>query len=199
MSKQPSIETGKIANMAADTAAIAANAILTGAERSGITTKDLEDAKKAAHQEGLEAGRQEALKLGAEQERARIQGIEAQAKGFPGHDELIRTMKFDGETTAEQAAMKILEAERSLKAKAAKDLHKDAPAPVPQAFEAEVFEESPTQSRDRAIDDYMQSKGASYKEALIAIKSTTPGIVQTNGKLIRKGTRYGCRKNHRRY
>ena len=47
---------------------------------------------------------------GATAERGRILGIEANA--LPGHDTLIAEMKADGTTTPEQAAVKVLNAER---------------------------------------------------------------------------------------
>jgi ClpP class serine protease len=47
---------------------------------------------------------------GAAAERERILGIEANA--LPGHDQLVAEMKADGRTTPEQAAVKILKAER---------------------------------------------------------------------------------------
>lgn len=48
---------------------------------------------------------------GATAERQRILGIEAQA--VPGHDELIATLKADGKTTAPEAAVQILAAEKA--------------------------------------------------------------------------------------
>jgi len=47
---------------------------------------------------------------GATAERGRILGIEANA--LPGHDALITTLKADGTTTPEQAAVQVLNAER---------------------------------------------------------------------------------------
>lgn len=47
---------------------------------------------------------------GAKAERERIQGVESQM--LSGHEELINTLKFDGKTTGEQAAVKVLQAER---------------------------------------------------------------------------------------
>lgn len=47
---------------------------------------------------------------GAAAERARIQAVEQVA--LPGHERLIATLKFDGKTTAAQAAQLMAEAER---------------------------------------------------------------------------------------
>lgn len=66
---------------------------------------------------------------GASAERERIQSVEAQA--IPGHDKLISALKFDGKSTAGDAAMAVLAAERNSRTSAAAALASDAPKPVP--------------------------------------------------------------------
>jgi signal peptide peptidase SppA len=61
------------------------------------------DAFNAIHTEGHQAG--------AAAERARIQGV--RASSLPGHEALIEALAFDGTTTGEQAAVKVLAAERT--------------------------------------------------------------------------------------
>lgn len=92
---------------------------------------DYPDIAKAFTDDGYAAGVAEGKKLGAEAERARIQGIEALA--MPGHDALIAQLKFDGATTAEQAAVQILSAEKTNRAAMADKISKDTPKPVPHA------------------------------------------------------------------
>ncbi len=60
----------------------------------------------AGHAEAIEAARKE----GAASETARVKGVFAQS--MPGHDALIQTLALDGETSGEQAAVKVLAAER---------------------------------------------------------------------------------------
>jgi len=48
--------------------------------------------------------------VGAQQERERIQAVEAQL--IPGHETLIQQLKFDGKTIGAEAAMQVLAAER---------------------------------------------------------------------------------------
>jgi capsid assembly protease len=79
----------------------------------------------------LEEGRAEGRTQGATAERDRILGIEAHA--YPGHEAAIKEMKADGKTTPDQAAARILGAEREALTKAGKDLRADAPNPVPAA------------------------------------------------------------------
>lgn len=64
-------------------------------------------------------------------EQARIQGIEAQA--IPGHEELILSLKFDGKSTAGDAAMAVLAAERQSRSAMATALAAEAPKPLPLA------------------------------------------------------------------
>lgn len=82
-----------------------------GTESSGIGTAELNAAVDKARTEGHAAGRAEGMKAGAEAERARILGIEKIAPA--GHETLVAALKADGTTTPEQAAMKILEAEKA--------------------------------------------------------------------------------------
>lgn len=65
---------------------------------------------------------------GASAERARIQAIEAQT--IPGHEALISALKFDGQSSAGDAAMAIVAAEKSSRAAFAAATAADAPAPL---------------------------------------------------------------------
>lgn len=81
----------------------------------------------ATHPKIAEAFRAE----GATAERERIAGIEAQA--MPGHETLIAALKADGKSTAADAAMQILAAEKAKLGAMASRLAADAPAPVQHA------------------------------------------------------------------
>ena len=65
----------------------------------------------------------------ADAERARIQAVLEAA--LPGHDALVQKLAFDGKTTAPEAAMQILAAEKQIRTRAANDLKADAVDPVP--------------------------------------------------------------------
>jgi hypothetical protein len=62
-------------------------------------------------------------------ETARIQGV--LACSMPGHDALVQALAFDGETTPDQAAFKVLQAEKTGRAERLVDLNAEAPAPAP--------------------------------------------------------------------
>ncbi len=79
------------------------------------------------HETGLEAGK----KIGAQAEAERIAAVEAQL--IPGHEALIAELKADGETTGEQAAVKVLAAERALRKDQLHSLKNDQVPPVPVA------------------------------------------------------------------
>jgi hypothetical protein len=59
-------------------------------------------------------GKIEGMKEGAQAERDRIAAVRAQA--LPGHERLIEDMVNDGTTTGEQAAVRILQAEKQIRA-----------------------------------------------------------------------------------
>lgn len=107
---------------------------------------------------------------GASAERARIQGIEAQA--IAGHEKLIETLKFDGKSTAGDAAMAIVAAERSVRTAAGAALATDAPAPLPaaapKAVEQSASDKSMTrQELDTAAKAYMAANpGVDYIAAV---------------------------------
>lgn len=81
---------------------------------------------------------------GATAERERIQAIEA--IGIPGHEVLINTLKFDGKSTAGDAAQAVLAAERQVRTSAAAALAKDAPAPLPHSPAATVQPDAAAQA-----------------------------------------------------
>jgi len=79
--------------------------------------------------EGLARGTDEGLKAGIEKERSRIQAVEGSL--LPGHEALVESMKYDGVTTGEQAAVKILHAEKALRETKLQDFSSDKPPVVP--------------------------------------------------------------------
>src|SRR5574337_563656 len=101
---------------------------------------------RADHPDLVTALLDEGRQAGASAERSRILGIEAQAAGLPGHEALIASLKADGKTTPEQAAVQVLAAERGSLASRAAALNADAPAPAPHA--AAPNEESGASSLD---------------------------------------------------
>lgn len=72
---------------------------------------------------------QELRSHGAEQERTRIRAVLDQS--MPGHEALVQRLAFDGTTTAEQAAVQILAAEKQIRTSARETYLDDAPEPLP--------------------------------------------------------------------
>ncbi|MEX0599058.1 MAG: S49 family peptidase, partial [Rhodothermales bacterium] len=68
---------------------------------------------QAAFDEGKAAGLDEGQSQGAKNERERIKAVRGQS--LPGHEALIEKLAFDGETTGDQAAGAVLQAERELR------------------------------------------------------------------------------------
>lgn len=124
-----------------------------------IYQASFDEGRKAGHDNGftegevsgLEKGRAEGAEQaraeGARAERERIASVEAQS--IPGHEALIGKLKFDGKTTGEQAAVQILQAEKTLRQTTSTQLDKDAPASVVQVVVPDV--ETSAQA-DRSAD-----------------------------------------------
>ena len=105
---------------------------------------------------------------GASAERERIQAIEATA--IPGHEALISALKFDGKSTAGDAALAIVAAEKKARSAQAVALASDAPAALPLA-PAPTVEAAPAAATRADLDTkakaYMQAHpGTDYVAAI---------------------------------
>ena len=65
---------------------------------------------------------------GAAAERERIAAVLAVGDGLPGHEKLLTTLAYDGNTTPEAAALAVLAAEKQSRAAAIAAHQADAPA-----------------------------------------------------------------------
>ena len=108
---------------------------------------------------------------GASAERARIQAVEAQA--IPGHEALIASLKFDGKSTAGDAAMAVLAAEKQARTTQAAKLAGDAPAPLPLVPAATVEPKADTRADlDAKAKAYQAAHpGTDYVAAVKAVQT----------------------------
>ena len=81
------------------------------AKNSGSAPSGDQPSLDQVRAEVFAAGREEGVAAGAEAERTRILGIEGVA--LAGHDKLVAEMKADGKMTPEQAALRLIEAEKA--------------------------------------------------------------------------------------
>jgi capsid assembly protease len=103
---------------------------------------------------------------GAAAERARIQDVEAQA--IPGHEKIIAALKFDGKSTAGDAALAIVAAEKATRTAAAVASDADAPAPVAQVPAATVqAADKPAKTRQQLTDE-AKAYAAAHKVDFVA-------------------------------
>lgn len=111
----------------------------------------------AEHPALLESVLAEGRTAGAAAERSRILAIEAAA--IPGHDALVAKLKADGATTAGDAALQILAAERQVQTAAAAAHVAEAPKPlvlvpgatvVPSVAQADAHKNLPVEDRAKA-------------------------------------------------
>lgn len=99
---------------------------------------------KEKHADVVEALVKGAREEAATAERDRIQAV--LASSMPGHEGLVNTLAFDGETTAEQAAVQILAAEKKVRENVKGKIEADSIKPMNHA-------EPPANDGDQAADD----------------------------------------------
>jgi len=93
---------------------------LLSAEHPDLLASILDEGRTLSYAEGLVKG--------AARECQRIRDVEAQA--LPGHEALIATLKFDGQTTGSEAALQIVRAEKARADKLVASLRADTPKPL---------------------------------------------------------------------
>ena len=113
------------------------------------------------------------LAEGASAECERIKAVQAQA--LPGHEALIAKLAFDGQSTAGDAALAILSAERDSRTRHAANLAADAPAPVAADAAATVEPfvsqaQTPAQIDAQAKAMVKENPGMSYIDAVKKVK-----------------------------
>jgi len=132
--------------------------------KAGIDTGQA-DGLKLGQQTGLEEGRAQ----GVLAERARIKGIFECS--MPGHEALVLSLMFDGSTSPEQAAVKVLTAEKALQLSKVEALAQGAIAPVPLS----AIPPAPTKPDfETLVATYMQEKSCSEGIAIQAVAKAHP-------------------------
>jgi signal peptide peptidase SppA len=140
----------------------------------------------ATHQAAVTTARLE----GAAAERNRIKGIDAAA--IPGHEALIEVLKYDGKSTAAEAALQILGAEKALRAGAAQQLVVSANPPVatvgePPPAQPAIDPDAPVEDRAKAewdTDKNLRAEfGGEFSTYLAFKKSSESGLAKIMKKL----------------
>ena len=110
--------------------------------------------------------RAEFITVGATQERERIQAVLAVGDGLPGHEALLATLAYDGKTTAAEAGLAVLAAEKSQR-KAAIDAHKGDAPPAVKGSAAPANEGA--KSKDQQVAEakaYAKENGVDFVSAM---------------------------------
>lgn len=144
----------------------------------GVSQADLDtavrEAQAASHQAGFSAGKAEGLTLGAEQERKRIQDVQAQV--LPGHHALVQSLMFDGMTTGPEAAVRVLAAERAGKQTKLEQFFADAPQPVPSAEAPAPQPKTDEGQRDKLIKEIQAREQCTYEAAALKASKEQPAL-----------------------
>ena len=142
-----------------------------------------DEGKAAGHAEGLTEGevagietgkaesQEESLKVGAQAERERIKGIEDLT--MPGHEALVQTMKFDGETTPAAAAIKLVQAENAVRLNAAAALKADGIDPVTHVATDGAVDPS-AKDFEALVVEYRAEHKCSKGKAIAAVAKACP-------------------------
>mgnify|MGYP001075531265 CR=1 FL=1 len=139
------------------------------------------DLFKAAFAEGEAEGR----KAGADAERERIDGVFHTPMAH-GHPDLRKTLMFDGKTTAEQAALKVLEAEQADRDKTLSDYRADAPKPIDEPSEPDEGAAANAGSFDGLMEKY-RADGMSRADAIRTIAREHPEVHEAHINKINGG------------
>jgi len=151
--------------------------------RQAGSTEGTEQANADGEAKGYAHGLEEGIKKGAEQERARIQDVEGQA--LPGHEKLIDSLKWDGQTTGAQAAIRVLQAEKQARGVRRDQLNQDQLGPIDQPSVSVVKNagnpetttgEARESERKQAIQAYQAEKNCDYKAAALAVSRQRPEL-----------------------
>lgn len=130
-------------------------------------------------------GANEARSEGATAERQRI--IDVMAQSLPGHEALIETLAFDGVTTGPEAAVKVLNAERSVSKSTFEAQVDDAPIALEEEADNDVVNENdvPVEDRLRVKWDksasLRQEFGGSFETYLAYAKANENGTIKVLG------------------
>lgn len=103
---------------------------------------------------------------GATAERTRIQAVLAVGDGLPGHEKVLSALAYDGKTTAAEASMAVLDAEKGARAAAIRAHADDAPAAAkPSAAPADTGAKTKAQQVTEA-QAHAKEKGTDFVTAL---------------------------------
>lgn len=111
---------------------------------------------------------------GAAAELARIRSVSEQS--IPGHEAIIAELMYDGKTSGPEAAVKVLAAERKLRANAKEALAADAIKPVAAAAEPAPAAENPDRQLSQMALEVAREKGISVSAALKQVARANPAL-----------------------
>ncbi len=135
---------------------------------------------KEASEKGFSAGYDKGKADGAEAERKRIMDVEAQI--LPGHEDLIKALKYDGKTTGPDAAVQILAAEKKLMKVKLQDIIDDGSkakvSDVDTSSSEKKTEVDPGIELDCLTKEKMKETGMDYRNASIAVQKEHLDLAQ---------------------
>ncbi len=123
--------------------------------------------------------------LATDTERLRIKSVEDQL--IPGHEALIEGLKWDGETTGEQAAMAVLQAEKKLRVTMQDNLNTDAVDAVDAVIIDTVVVNNDDSNFMALVDLYREENNCSIGQAISHVAKNNPSAHTDWITIINKG------------
>lgn len=184
MNAEETVQTLTMEQLKAGNPTLAAALVAEG-HAAGVAegyAKGLDEGRAAgvadAHAKGLAEGRA----AGAEAERQRIKDVESQM--LPGHTALVEQLKWDGQTTGAQAAVKVLQAEKETRGIHLEKLKGDVLPAITQPVVSPGMEANPdglsggakTKEREQKIAAYQAEHRVDYRAAAFAVSKAHPDL-----------------------
>ncbi len=159
-------------------------------EKKVITVESLKSDYPEIAAALIDEGKAIGMKEGAKAEMARIEAVRAQV--LPGHEALVEEMVKDGVTTGDQAAMRILQAERQLRNNVKTELDNKSgelppvPPTVPPADKSTKKEDLTTEDGMKAYWDKNQSLRDEFDNDFEAFKSYQEAVNKGLVRVLKK-------------
>lgn len=133
---------------------------------------------KEVYGRGFSEGKTQGRIEGAEAERNRIRDVEGQL--VPGHEAVIKELKYNGKTTGPEAAVIVLKKENEMRSQKLKDMREDGKkVSVPDAPppDVEAGDQGGDEKRKKLIEEYKKANPkASDKDAVVAVAKQHPEL-----------------------
>lgn len=141
---------------------------------------ELNTAVAEAHEKGRMHGNKEGEIVGAKSELERILAVEAQL--VPGHEKLIAKLVADGTTTGPEAAVEVIQADKSKRKSGLNTLEKESPDAIDNSLEEKPEKTEAKTAKEKWDAD--EKLRAEFKDDFAAFEAYAKSVVDGNVKVL---------------